>query len=569
MSPGQWNRISHLFSSAAEFSPAEREKLLEGEPDTIRAEVERLLNEHPRSGVLDREILHKAADPWIGKTLNGRYRIERFLARGGAGAVYLAHDEQIAGRAVVVKFLEHRDPWLRNKFRAEMEALARIDHHGVVGILDADATSDGVPFLVIQYIDGVTLRSEIQKGPLDVARVARLIREIGDAVSSAHEKGVLHRDLKPENIMLERARTPGETVRLIDFGIASLDRSDEEMLTHTTRFAGTTLYMAPEQLLGRPERASDIYAIGVIAYEMVTGCRPFAAAGPVELYERQRAGIKSDLRDACSQIPPSAAGAILRQLSFRPRERDASALEAAEQIALALEGKVRERWSRRRAMAVLGGGAGLAVAGGGYLWSRSRPLDPAARAIELSMGTEPLENGFRKALDIDYHVLPNAEATGFDSMRVVTRDQGSYFHPFSEAQAREAQRAGWKLTFEAAVEDGDVFASVDNPLSPCRFVTFLLKTPGEPDSANCMLHAAPVKQQISRPLPGPAGARHQFVMACKPSGQAELWVDGVRLIVGYGGEPNFRYARGIEFGAGRWRSARGAGVFWKIRLEVG
>src|SRR5262249_23225247 len=208
--------------------------------------------------MLDRAMIPPVEENrWTGKILNGRYRIERFLARGGAGAVYVARDEQLADRAVVVKFLEHQDPWLKTKFHEEMEALARIDHHGVVGILDA---GEDPPFLVIEYIDGVTLRSEIQKGPMDPARVARLMRQIGSAVSAAHEKGILHRDLKPENIMLER----GDILRLIDFGIARVDRPDEDTLTQTTRFAGTTQYMAPEQLAGRPRPASDIYAMGVI-----------------------------------------------------------------------------------------------------------------------------------------------------------------------------------------------------------------------------------------------------------------------------------------------------------------
>ncbi len=327
--------------------------------------------------------------------------------------------------------------------------------------------------------------------------------------------------------------------------------------------------MAPEQLKGRPEPASDIYAIGVIAYEMLAGGRPFVAASPVELYELQRAGVRSDLRRVGSEIPLSAARAILKQLSFRPQDRSSSALETGEQIALALEGKVREAWSRRRVTAALASGAGLGTLGGIYRWTRSRPLDSAERAIELPVGTEPLENGFQKNLDIEYHVLPNRDATGYDSMRVVTGDQGSYSHAFSAAQARHAQRNGWRLTVEAAVEEGDIFASIDNPLAHCRFVAFLLRTPGQPDSANCMLHAAPVKQYIGRPLPGPPGARHLVEMTCKPSGYAELWVDHVRMISAYGGDPNFRYARGLEFGAGRWQSARGVGVFWKVRVEIG
>ena len=578
MNPPRWSRVSDLFASAMELDTAERSRLLEREEEDVRREVERLLREHQRIGLLDRPIIPDLGDAeedhWSGKLLNGRYRIERFLARGGAGAVYVARDEQVAHRAVVVKFLQshaRQDAWLKNKFREEMEALARIDHHGVVGILDAGETSDGLPFLVIEYIDGVTLRSEIQKRPLDVARVARLIRETGRAVSAAHDKGVLHRDLKPENIMLEHAGTVRETVRLIDFGIARVDHPDQEMLTHTTRFAGTTPYMAPEHLAGRPQFSSDIYAIGVLAYEMLSGRRPFMAASPVELYQQQRAGVKGDLHRARPEIPAPAVRTILRQLSFRPVDRSGSALEAGEQIAAALEGRIRDGWSRRHATGmILVSGAGLAATGA-YMWSRSawKPLDPADRMIELPMGTEPLEHGFKKSLDLDYHVLPNADASVLDSMRVVTNDQGAYFHPFSASQAREAQRKGWKMTIDAAVEEGLIEATVDNPLASARFVAALARNSNHSDSANCLLQAAPVRQAIDRVLAGPAGARHQLVLTWAPHTEGELWVDGVKLITGYKGEPYYRYARGLEFGAARLRSRRAAGVFWKIRLEIG
>ncbi len=382
MNPVQWNRISDVFAAALELDAAQRARLLDLEDAGVRHEVERLLAEHQRSGLLDRPINSGPDDRWSGKILNARYRIERFLARGGAGAVYLARDEQVAGRRVVIKFLEHHDPWIRTKFRQEMEALARIDHHGVVGILDA---GENPPFLVIEFIDGVTLRSEIQKGPLEIARVARLMRQIGSAVSAAHGRGVLHRDLKPENIMLERAGTSAETVRLIDFGIARVDRPDQDTLTHTTRFAGTTPYMASEQLAGRPQASSDIYAMGVLAYEMLSGQRPFIVASPVELYEQQRGGVKTDLRSLRPDVPAMAARLVLKQLSFKPENRSASAAEAGEQIASALEGQLRETWSRRRMIASLASGAGIAAAGG-YIWTRPvHPLDPAERVLEVVM----------------------------------------------------------------------------------------------------------------------------------------------------------------------------------------
>jgi hypothetical protein len=574
MTPAQWNRVSDVFASAIELDVAERARLLDTEEQSVRLEVERLLQAHQHSGLLDRPLVPDSQrdsqqDAWNGRILNGRYRIERFLARGGVGAVYLAHDEKVADRTVVVKFLEHRDPWLKAKFREEMEALARIDHYGVVGILDAGETADGLPFLVIEFIDGVTLRSEILKGPIEPARAARLIRQIGGAVSAAHEKGVLHRDLKPENIMLERAGTSAEVARLIDFGIARIDRPDSETLTQTTRFAGTTPYMAPEQLTGRPSAASDIYAIGVLAYEMLSGRRPFIAASPVELYEQQRGGVKADLRRLRPEIPTIAARMVLKQLSFKPENRSASAVEAGAQIAAALEGQLREPWSRRRMTVALTSGIGLATAGA-YVSTRSpRPLGPSERVIELPMGTEPSEHGFIRDHDIDYRVQFNKDGSALDSMRIFTNDQGYYRHPFTDAQAREAYLKGWKLTFEGAVEEGHILAIIDNPRAPARVDAILINNPGRADTAACLVQSSPKQEGIFRDLPGPAGARHEFVLTWTPATQGELSVDGVKLITSYPGDVHFRYGYGLVFGATRNRSQRGAGVFWKVRLEIG
>ena len=563
MTPAQWNRINEVFAAAAELDAAQRTELFECEEESVRKEVERLLHEHQRSGLLDHPVIPSGEDDrWSGKTLNGRYRIERFLARGGAGAVYVARDEQVAQRAVVVKFLEHQDPWLKTKFREEMEALARIDHPGVVGILDA---GENPPFLVIEYIDGVTLRSEIQKGPIEIGRVARLMRQIGSAVGAAHEKGVLHRDLKPENIMLERAGTGEETVRLIDFGIARVDRPDEETLTQTTRFAGTTQYMAPEQLAGRPSAASDIYAMGVLAYEMLSGRRPFMAASPVELYQQQRSGMKMAVP---AEVPSAARRLVLKQLSFKPEDRGASAVEAGEQIALALEGRIRDM-SRRRVAAALGGGVCIA-APGAYEWLRPRPLHPADRVVELTLGAELAEQGFVKDNhELDCRFLFDKEGRNLDSMRVLSNDQGYYWHPFTAAQAREAYRKGWKLTFEGATEEGHIWALIDNPLAPARVGAVLARNPDGTDSALCLVQASPVRKGIERVLPGQAGARRQFVLTWTRETQGELSVDGVKLITGYPGEAAFRHAHGLEFGAARNRSQRGVGVFWKIWVEIG
>ena len=160
-----------MFARVLELAGSERERLLSSEEPALRREVERLLREHESgSGPLDEPlsacIVPVEEDLWTGRLLKDRYRIESFLARGGAAAVYRARDEQIGGRRVIVKFLHawaRQYAWLKQKFLQEMEALARIRHRGVVSVLDAGETPDRLPFLVIEYVDGVTLRSELER----------------------------------------------------------------------------------------------------------------------------------------------------------------------------------------------------------------------------------------------------------------------------------------------------------------------------------------------------------------------------------------------------------------------
>ena len=147
-------------------------------------------------------------DPRIGMTVKNRYRIKSRLGSGGVGVVYLAEDLNLMSRLVVVKFLhEHGRPTRPGlvKFLQEAEALARLDHPGIVAAFDADETSDGAHFLVMQYVDGRTLRDVWKTGRLPLTRVASILRQLGSALEAAHNKGVIHRDLKPENIMLQNS----------------------------------------------------------------------------------------------------------------------------------------------------------------------------------------------------------------------------------------------------------------------------------------------------------------------------------------------------------------------------
>ncbi len=279
-----------------------------------------------------------------GALLGERYLIERKIGHGGVGIVFLARDKRLHDAPVVIKLLaeglldrENR-AWFEKKFRQEVRALARIDHPGVVRALDVGELPDGRAYLVMQYVSGMSLRSVIQSQGLhgmEFQRAADLLRQMGQALTAAHQQGVIHRDLKPENIMLQIAGDE-EHVSLIDFGIATVLDTAEAGLVGSTQVAGTRDYMAPEQLQGRPSHASDIYALGVIAYEMLTGRRPFNPETVSQLLELQRSGVKvmpCDLRPA---LPRAAQAVILKSLSFTPENRYARAKDFTEALAHAL-----------------------------------------------------------------------------------------------------------------------------------------------------------------------------------------------------------------------------------------
>src|SRR5882672_2775463 len=272
-----------------------------------------------------------------GLTLDNRYFIEKELGRGGVGAVYLARDRKLHDKPLVIKVLLEQslqNSWVVQKFQQEKEALARVDHPGVVGVLDTGELPDGKPYLVMQFIDGVTLRSQIKPEGIPLERAAELVKQIGRALKAAHDKGIFHRDLKPENIMLQSYGGGEEQVKIIDFGIAKLKDSIVAPSTATGATAGTVSYMAPEQLSGRPVSAAmDVYAMGAIAYELVTGRKPFNPETGFELLEMQRAGVRVKPSDLRPSLPDDACRLILRALSFDPKERFQNARELGDALA--------------------------------------------------------------------------------------------------------------------------------------------------------------------------------------------------------------------------------------------
>jgi len=277
-----------------------------------------------------------------GLLLKDRYLIEGELGRGGIGVVYLARDVQLLRRRVVIKALlqdsenSAHTPWFKKKFEQEIEALVRLDHPSIVGVLDTGAMPDGRLFFVMQFVEGVTLRVLAQGELMDLARVAGLVRQIGAALSAAHDKGIVHRDLKPENVMVQILSGGEDLVKLIDFGIASVKDSQFSTAAERTKVAGALPYMSPEQLRGQPEIASDVWAMGVIAYELVTGRLPFSAETMVQLHESQRRGLERNPSAFRPDLPARAERAILKSLSFDSSQRFARAKDLGDELARAL-----------------------------------------------------------------------------------------------------------------------------------------------------------------------------------------------------------------------------------------
>jgi serine/threonine-protein kinase len=288
--------------------------------------------------------------PGPGFRLNGRYAIERELGRGGIGVVYLARDERLHQMPVVIKFLldaSERNAWLAKKFLQEAEALTRINHPAVVRVIDRDTAEDGRPFFVMEFIGGEPLRAVMKDGGINLEQAAQILRQIGQGLAAAHAQGVIHRDLKPENILLQRLTTGEEQVKLIDFGIAKIADSQSGAATEVAMVAGSLQYISPEQLNAQPvSAATDIYALGIIAYELVTGRRPFNPDAPgyaamvQKLTRLQENEQFPALRHWRRDLPGAAEVLISSALRFDPLKRPQNARIFGDELARALTGAV-------------------------------------------------------------------------------------------------------------------------------------------------------------------------------------------------------------------------------------
>jgi len=266
----------------------------------------------------------------IGEKLN-RYRIEEFAGRGGMSVVYRARHE-IGDYVVAVKVLDPElvgDPKMVSSFLAEGKNTAALRHPFIIRINDVDQTEEGWAYLVMEWLDGRTLYDELkERGSLSFDRASRLLDQICAAVDYAHSKNVIHRDLKPGNIMLVAGEVEGETIRILDFGIAKvLDAT----LGINTQVAGTYYYTSPEQLTRGAviDRRADIYSLGVVLYQMLTGEMPFVADSMPEIIRLHCEAWPRPMREVNPAIPRAVEDVVLKALAKKPAGRYQSATELA------------------------------------------------------------------------------------------------------------------------------------------------------------------------------------------------------------------------------------------------
>jgi serine/threonine-protein kinase len=286
----------------------------------------------------------EAPDPFIGLTVNGKFKVEAMIGQGGMGKVYRARHLTL-DRPVVLKML-HRtysdDPQIMARFQREARAASRLNHPNSIAVLDFGAAEDGTLFMAMEYLAGRDLSRVIsQDWPLQEPRIIRIGAQILSALAEAHAQGIIHRDLKPENVMVEPRRDEPDFVKVLDFGIAKITAgADEPKLTAVGLVCGTPEYMSPEQARGAElDARSDLYSVGVILYQMATGDLPFHSDTPVGFLTKHLAEVPVPPRQRRPDLS-ERLDALIRRTMEKDKARRYPDAASMRQALLACAGPV-------------------------------------------------------------------------------------------------------------------------------------------------------------------------------------------------------------------------------------
>src|SRR5258707_2612393 len=423
MTPARLQTVEEIFHAALDQEPdrvgAFLDAACEGD-ELLRRKVEALLASHQRAGgfiespvagIATRIMENGQADLLVGRTI-GHYKISKRIGTGGMGDVYLAND-MTAGRKAALKLLPMRftsDAERLKRFEQEARALVGLNHPNILTVYEI-GEDHSTHYIASELIEGETLRQRLMRGRIEVGEAVDVAIQVASALAAAHETGIVHRDIKPENIMLR----PDGYVKVLDFGIAKLaesafaqataDRAGSMTLAETNlgSILGTVRYMSPEQARGAPvDKGTDIWSLGVVLYEMVTGHAPFAGYTPAETMSSILEKEPPPLTNYLAHAPAELHQIISRTLRKEREERYQSAhelLEALQSLRRSMEFKAALerstkaplwlRWARSPiASVLLLLVAALALALPFY-WHRNRPLSSIP---EKSIAVLPFEN---------------------------------------------------------------------------------------------------------------------------------------------------------------------------------
>jgi len=285
----------------------------------------------------DAHVARPGEDPRIGSTLGGRYHVRRLCGEGAMGRVYEAHHIDI-GRRVAIKVLHasfHHSADLVERFRREARAASKIGHPNIVDVTDSGTTTDGAFYFVMEYLEGTNLEELIiRNGPLAVDRALLVAAQITRALEAAHTADVIHRDLKPANVMLVNRQDEEDFVKVLDFGISKdLDPAVGSSLTRPNVAIGTPVYMAPEQAAGKEANAlTDVYGVGGLLYEMLTGAPPCAGEDAIEVLHRKAREDPPAVGSVRPSLPRDVQALVTRALARSPGDRQPSMGALKEQV---------------------------------------------------------------------------------------------------------------------------------------------------------------------------------------------------------------------------------------------